>query len=49
MKYLFHGFYFIRDYIEDMVVLTKGYWTDHVKNLQLTLNKMKGKGFKFYI
>ena len=33
MNYLFHGFNFIRAYIDDLLVLTKGYWTDHEQKL----------------
>ena len=46
MNYLFHGFEFIRAYIDDILILTKGYWTDHMQKLELTLNKLKGKGLK---
>ena len=38
---LFHVFEFIRAYIYEIFVLTKGYWTDHVHNMELTLNKPK--------
>ena len=30
MNDLFYGFEFIRAYIEDLLILTKGYRTDHV-------------------
>ena len=46
MNYLFHRFEFIRAYIYDMFILTKVNWTDHIQNLELKLNKMKGKGLK---
>ena len=39
MNDLFHGFEFIRAYIDNM--LTKEYWTDHIKQLELLLNKRK--------
>ena len=29
----FHGFGLIRAYIDDLLILTKGYWIDHVQNL----------------
>ena len=32
--------------MDDILILTKVYWTDHVHNLELTLNKLKGKGLK---
>ena len=46
MIYLFHGLKFIRTYIDDLLILTKGYWTDHIPKLELMHNKLKGKGFK---
>ena len=46
MNDLFHGFEFICAYIDDVLLLTKGYWTDHVKKLELTFNTLKGKGLK---
>ena len=30
MTDLFRGFEFIGAYMDDMLILTKGYWTDHV-------------------
>ena len=38
MNDLFHGFEFIRVYIDDLVVLTKVYWTFHVLKSEITLN-----------
>ena len=46
MNDLFHGFEFIRAYIDYLFILTKGEWTDHVQKLELTLNKLNGKGLK---
>ena len=46
MKGLFHGFEFIHVYIDEILILTKGDWTDHVQNLELPLNKPKKKGLK---
>ena len=43
MNDLFHGFEFIRAYIDNILILTKGYWTDHVHKLDLKLNKLKQK------
>ena len=40
---LFHGFEFIRAYIDDLLILTNRNWIDHVQNLELTLNKLKKK------
>ena len=47
MNDLFHGFEFIRAYIDDLFILTKGECTDHVQKLELTLNTLKEKGLKF--
>ena len=33
MNGLFHGFEFIRVYIQNLLILTKGDWTDHVQKL----------------
>ena len=30
MNDLFHGFEFIRAYIDDLLILTRGDWTDHI-------------------
>ena len=46
MNDLFHGFEFICAYIDDLLILTKGYWKNHVQKLELTLNKLKEKGIK---
>ena len=46
MNDLFHGFEFICAYIHDLLILTKGYWTDHIQKLEVTLTKLKGKGLK---
>ena len=32
--------------MDKLLVLTKGDWTYHVQNLELTLDKLKGKGLK---
>ena len=41
MNDLFSRFEFIRVYIEDILILTKGNRKDHVHKLELTLNKLK--------
>ena len=46
MNNLFHGFEFIRAYIYNILILTKGYWIDHIQNISLTVNKMKEKVHK---
>ena len=33
MNDLFLGFHFIRAYIDDLLILTKGDWTDHIQKL----------------
>ena len=38
---LFHRFEFISAYIEEILILKKGYWMDHLQKLELTLNKLK--------
>ena len=32
--------------MDKLLVLTKGDWTYHVQNMELTLDKLKGKGLK---
>ena len=49
MNNLFQGFEFISSYMDDLLILTKGYWTDDVHKLALTLNKLKEIGLKFNI
>ena len=46
MNELLYGFEFSRAYTEYFLILTKGDWRDHVKNMELTLNKLKEKGLK---
>ena len=43
MNDLFHGFKFIRAYIDNLLILTKGNWTYHVQKPELTLNKLNEK------
>ena len=43
---LFHGFEFIRAYIDDLLILTKVDRTDGLHKLELTIIKLKGKGLK---
>ena len=49
MDDLFHGLEFIRAYIDDILILTKGDWTDNLQKLGSTINKLKEKGLKFNI
>ena len=46
MNDLFHEFEFIRAYIDDLLILTKGDWTYHVHKIELTHNTLKEKGLK---
>ena len=46
MNDLLHGFEFIRAYIDDLLLLTKRYWTDHLYKMELTLNKPNSKEIK---
>ena len=46
MNDLFHSFEFIFSYIDDLLFLTKGDWTDYVQKLELILNILKEKGLK---
>ena len=41
MNNLVQGFEFISSYMDDLLILTKGYWIDDVHKLALTLNKLK--------
>ena len=36
-------------YIDDLLISIKRDWTDHVHNLELTINKLKEKGLKYNI
>ena len=49
MNYLFHEFEFIHSYIENLFIWKKRDWLDHVKKLESTLNKLKGKVLKYNI
>ena len=40
MNDLFHGFEFIHAYIDNILILTKGDWSDHVHNLELMIHFM---------
>ena len=39
MNNIFHVFEVIRAYIDDLLVLPKGYWKYHVQKLELTLSR----------
>ena len=46
MNNVFYGFEFIYVYMDENLILPKGYWKDDVQNLKLTLNKLKECGIK---
>ena len=46
---LIHELGFIPEYIDDLLVLTRGDWTYRVQKLELTLTKLKVKGLKYNI
>ena len=41
MNDLFQGFEFICEYMDKLLIPTKGDWTYHVQKLERTLNKLK--------
>ena len=42
----FCGFEFIQAYIDDLLIITKGDWSDNLVKLELTLQKLKYNGLK---
>ena len=46
MNDLFHVFEFICAYIDDILIITKGDWADHINRIELTHNKLKEKGLR---
>ena len=46
MKKMFHGFEFIQAYINDLLLITKSYWSDHLEKLERTFQKLKDNGLK---
>ena len=46
MNELFQGFKYIREYLDDLLVLTTVYWTDHFTILVQVLMKLQGKVLK---
>ena len=47
MKEMFRGFEFIRAYIDDLLIITKGDWSDHLNKLERVQQKLKENRFKF--
>ena len=46
MNEMFRGLEFIRAYIDGLVIITKGDWSDNLEKLELTLQKLKDNGLK---
>ena len=46
MNEIFCGFEFIRAYTNDLLITTKGDWSDHLEKLELTLQKLKDNRLK---
>ena len=38
---MFRGFDFIGAYTDDLLIITKGDWSDHLEKLELTLQNLK--------
>ena len=43
---MFCGFEFIRTYINYLLIITKGDWSDHLKKLEQVLKSLKDNGLK---
>ena len=46
---MFRGFGFIRAYINELLIITKGDWSDHLNKLERVLQNLKENGLKFNI
>ena len=46
MNEMFHGFDFIREYIIDLLLVTKGDWSNHLEKLELIPQKLQDNGLK---
>ena len=46
IKKLFAGLEYIRAYINDLLIIRKGSFKDHLEKLEQVLNKLKGAGLK---
>ena len=49
MNEIFYGIEFIRAYINDLLVITKGNWYDHLNESELVLKKLIENGLKWNI
>ena len=46
MNKLFNGLYYVRTYIDDLLIISNKPLKDHTKKLDKVLNKSKSAGFK---
>ena len=46
MNEIFCGFKFIQAYIDDLLIITKGDWSDCLEKPEQTLQKIKDNGLK---
>ena len=46
MNKIFRGFEFIRAYINGILIITKGDWSDHLNKLEQSLKNIKDNGLK---
>ena len=46
MNEMFRGFEIIQAYIDNILIITKGYWSNHLEQLELTIKKLKDNGLK---
>ena len=46
MNKLFAGFNYVRVYIDDLLIVTKGSFEDHLQDLDTVLEKLKTAGLK---
>ena len=49
MNEIFHGFKFIRAYIDDLLIITKSDWSYQLDKLEQTLQKLEYIGIKWNI
>ena len=49
MNEMFRGLEFIQAYTDDLLIIMKGDWSDHLDKLELTLQKLKDNRLKFNI
>ena len=43
---MFHGFIFIWVYIDNLLIITKSDWSNHLKKVELRIQKLKDNGLK---